>query len=303
MELIKLHNIESRIVTVRGAQVMVDSDLAVLFQVETKVLNQVVKRNIDRFPESFRFQLTGDEFDPLRTHFVTLENEDEALRSQSVTLKSQRGKHKKYLSYVFTEQGVAMLSAVLRSDVAVQVSIQIMQAFVTMRKFLVNNASVFQRFDAIELKQLKTDEKLEHIFKALEAGQSKPDKGIFFEGQIFDAYVFVADLIKNAQKEIVLIDNYVDETVLNLLTKRANTVSATIYTKQISKHLQLDLDKHNAQYPTITIKMLADSHDRFLIIDSQHLYHIGASLKDLGKKWFAFSQMNSLTQELIKKLK
>ncbi|MDZ4667860.1 MAG: ORF6N domain-containing protein [bacterium] len=207
MELTKLHNIESRIVTVRGVQVMVDSDLAVLFQVETKVLNQAVKWNIDRFPESFRFQLTGDEF--------------YRLRSQSVTLDDKRGKHRKYLPYVFTEQGVAMLSAILRSDVAVQVSIQIMQAFVTMRKFLVNNASVFQRFDAIELKQLKTDEKLEHIFKALEAGQPKPDKGIFFEGQIFDAYVFVADLIKNAQKEIVLVDNYVDETVLNLLTKRA----------------------------------------------------------------------------------
>lgn len=302
MEQIKLQPIENRIVTARGLQVMLDSDLAVLFQVETKVLNQAIKRNINRFPESFRFQLTENDFHSLRSQNVTLMNEHDSLRSQSVTLENQRGKHKKYLPYAFTEQGVAMLSAVLRSEVAVKVSIQIMQAFVNMRQFLLNNASIFQRLESMELKQLQTDQKFEQIFKALEAGQPKPDKGIFFDGQIFDAYLFVADLIKNAKQEIVLIDNYVDETVLNLLTKRAKTASATIYTKQISKQLQQDLDKHNAQYPAIVIKTLADSHDRFLIIDSKHLYHVGASLKDLGKKWFAFSQMDSLTPTLLAKL-
>ncbi len=296
MELINQENIETLIFTIRGHQVMLDYHLAHIYEVETKRLNEQVKRNNKRFPDSFMFQLSLNEWENLQSQIATT-NQSKILQSQFATTK------RRTLPYVFTEQGVSMLSAVLNSDYAIQVSIQIMQAFVNMREFLLNKASLFQRLDRIEMKQLQTDEKFDKIFNALEAGQPKPDKGIFFEGQIFDAYVFVADLIKNAQKEIVLIDNYVDETVLNLLTKRAKTVTATIYTKQISKQLQLDLNKHNAQYPTITIKMLAGSHDRFLIIDSQHLYHIGASLKDLGKKWFAFSQMNSLTQELIKKLK
>ncbi len=296
MELINQVNIESLIFTISGQQVMLDYHLAHIYEVETKRLNEQVKRNNKRFPDSFMFQLSLNEWENLQSQIATT-NQSKNLQSQFATTK------RRTLPYVFTEQGVSMLSAVLNSDYAIQVSIQIMQAFVNMRQFLLSNASVFQRLDRMEMKQLQTDEKFDKIFNALAAGQPKPDKGIFFEGQIFDAYVFVADLIKNAQNEIVLIDNYVDETVLNLLTKRVKTVTATIYTKQISKQLQLDLDKHNAQYPTITIKTLTDSHDRFLIIDRQHLYHIGASLKDLGKKWFAFSQMNSLTQELIKKLK
>lgn len=295
-------NIESRIYTIREIQVMLDSDLAELYQVATRVLNQAVKRNMNRFPDAFRFQLTNDEYDQLRSQFVTLEKE-KSLRSQFVTLDDRRGKHRKYLPYVFTEQGVAMLSAVLRSDVAVQVSIQIMQAFVSMRRFLLNNASVFQRLDQVELKQLKTDEKLEQIFKALEAGQPKPDKGIFFEGQIFDAYVFVADIIKKAKTNILLIDNYVDETVLTLLAKRSVNVTATIYTKTISKQLSLDLEKHNSQYPEIKVCAFKDAHDRFLIIDETELYHLGASLKDLGKKWFAFSKMNAQAPEMLNHLK
>jgi hypothetical protein len=287
MNLIKTNHIENLIFTLRGVQVMIDRDLADLYQVDTKVLNQAVKRNVNRFPDEFRFQLTIEEKNELVTYCDRLENL----------------KHSSYNPYVFTEQGVAMLSAVLRSDVAVNISIGIMQAFVNMRKFLLNNASVFQRLNSIELKQLKTDEKLEQIFKALEAGKPEPDKGIFFEGQIFDAYIFVAEFIKKAKTDIVLIDNYVDETVLTLLAKRPKNVNATIYTKTISKQLQLDLAKHNSQYPPITLKTFADSHDRFLIIDQKDLYHLGASLKDLGKKWFAFSKMDSLTADVLAKLK
>lgn len=263
---------------IREKQVMLDRDLAELYQVETKVLNQAVKRNVARFPELFRFQLTQ----------VEVEN----LRSQNVTSSAEHG-GRRYLPYAFTEQGVAMLSAVLRSEVAVQVSIQIMQAFVSMRKFLLQNASVFQRLDQVELRLLQNDEKFDRVFKALEAGRPEPDKGIFFDGQVFDAYVFVSDLIKKAQKELILIDNYLDESVLTLLTKRRNGVQATLYTKSISKSLQLDLEKHNAQYPPIMLKTFSQSHDRFLLIDQSELYHLGASLKDLGKKWFAFSRMDS----------
>ncbi|MEO7314402.1 MAG: ORF6N domain-containing protein, partial [Ginsengibacter sp.] len=178
----------------------------------------------------------------------------------------------------------------------------IMRAFVSMRKFLTQNASVFQRIDHLELKQLQTDEKLNQVFKALEAGQPQPDKGIFFDGQIFDAYSFVAGLVKMANIEIVLIDNYVDETVLTLLGKRKLKVAATIYTKSISKSLQLDVEKHNAQYPSITVKTFTQSHDRFLVIDQKELYHLGASLKDLGKKWFAFSKMDSFTAQVLDNL-
>jgi phage regulator Rha-like protein len=295
--------LENMIFTLRNKQVMLDSDLAELYQVETKVLNQAVKRNIDRFPEEFRFQLQEAELSDLRSQFVTSTAPITASRSQFVTLNKKRGQNIKYLPYAFTEQGVAMLSAVLRSEVAVKVSIQIMRAFVNMRKFLLENASVFQRLNQVELKLLQNDEKFDRLFKALEAGRPEPDKGIFFDGQVFDAYAFVSDLIKRAEKEIVLIDNYLDESVLTLLTKRQAGVKAILYTKSISKSLELDLQKHNAQYPAIELKTFAQSHDRFLLIDQQQLYHLGASLKDLGKKWFAFSRMDSHAVFVIKQLK
>ena len=277
---------------------MLDSDLAELYQVETKALNQAVKRNVDRFPDGFRFQLTDKEFVELNSMF-----ESSSLRSQSVTSNSRGGR--RYNPYVFTEQGVAMLSAVLRSDIAVKVSIQIMQAFVAMRKFLINNASVFQRLDQVELKQLKTDEKVEQIFKALEAGKPEPNQGIFFDGQIFNAYVFASDLIKKAQQEIILMDNYMDETTLTHLAKKAEKVKVLLFTKSISKQLLLDVKKANQQYGnSFQIKELKNSHDRFLIIDRNELYHIGASLKDLGKKWFAFSKMEkSITSMILEQLK
>ena len=235
-----------------------------------------------------------------RSQFV-ISNIDKNLRSQIVTSNAHGGK--RYLPYAFTEQGVAMLSAVLRSKTAVKVSLQIMNAFVEMRKMILGNAILFQRLDKVEIKQIEADQKFEQIFKALESKNGQPQKGIFFNGQVFDAYTFVAGIVKKAEKSIVLIDNYVDETVLTLLTKRKPKVSVTIYSKQISKQLQLDIKKHNEQHSAVDIILFTDSHDRFLIIDDHELYHIGASLKDLGKKWFAFSKMDSLTTEVLNKLK
>jgi hypothetical protein len=230
-------------------------------------------------------------------------NEEEwnRLRFQFGTLNDKlgRGQHRKYLPFVFTEQGVAMLSAVLNTERAITISIQIMQAFVAMRNFLHNNASVFQRLDQVELKQLKTDEKLEQIFKALEAGKPEPNQGIFFDGQIFDAYAFVSGIIKKAKKEIILIDNYIDESTLTHLSKKDNPVKVILYTKTISQQLTLDVKKANEQYGGFEIQSFAKSHDRFLIIDGNTVYHIGASLKDLGKKWFAFTKMEKDSVESI----
>lgn len=282
--IINRKDIESLIYTVRDKQVMLDSDLATLYQVETKNLNKAVKRNIERFPQSFCFQLT--------------EKEAENLRFQIGTSSLNYG-GRRYLPYVFCEQGVAMLSAILRSEIAVTVSIEIMNAFVEMRKLLIGNAALFSRMDKVELKQIEADGKFEEIFKALESGKLHSEKGIFYDGQIFDAYVFVADIIRSAQRSIVLIDNYVDDTVLTLLGKRGQTVSATIYTKSISNQLQLDVQRYNSQYPPISIHTFVHAHDRFLIIDGTELYHIGASLKDLGKKWFAFSKMNAETSKML----
>lgn len=269
--------IRNLIYTIRDKQVMLDSDLATLYYVETKILNKAVKRNIERFPEKFCFQLTDEETD--------------FLRFQIGTSNVGRG-GRRYLPYVFTEQGITMLSAVLRSDVAVKVSIEVMDAFVEMRKMLISNASLFNRLDNIELKQLQADQKFEEIFKALENDKLHSEKGIFYNGQVFDAYTFVSDIIRSAKSSIILLDNYVDDTVLTLLGKRNDDVTATIYTKNISNQLRLDLQRYNNQYPLIEIEIFSDAHDRFLIIDDTELYHIGASLKDLGKKWFAFSRMD-----------
>ena len=269
--------IENRIYTMRGVQVMVDRDLAELYGVETKRLNEAVKRNIERFPDKFRFQLT----------------DDEKLKLVADCDRFKLLKHSSSNPFVFTEQGIAMISAVLRSETAIEVSIRIMEAFVAMRKYLVANAQLFQRIDRLEMSQLETNHKLDVIFKQLEDKAIKDNQGIFFDGQIFDAYVFISRLIKQARREIILIDNYVDETVLTLLDKRAECVGATIYTHTVTKQLQLDVDKHNSQYQPITIKSFRESHDRFICIDEK-VYHIGASLKDLGKKWFAFSLMEDL---------
>ncbi|MCC5826894.1 ORF6N domain-containing protein [Alkalimonas sp.] len=278
-----LRSLQSLILTIRGKQVMLDRDLAELYQVDTRVLNQAVKRNIVRFPESFRFQLTPDE--------------EESLRSQIVTSSQHGGR--RYLSYAFTEQGIAMLSAVLRSDIAIQVSIQIMQAFVQMRSFLLNNAALFERLGQVEQKQQLSDQRIDALFQAMEAASLPVKQGIFFDGQVFDAYVFANKLIKSANEQIVLIDNYIDESVLTMLSERKSKVRVTLLTSNVTKKLELDVDKHNQQYPGVELKPFSKSHDRFLIIDRHQIYHIGASLKDLGKKWFAFSKLELAALDLL----
>lgn len=284
-------DIQSMIKTVRGQQVMLDRDLATLYGVENRVLNQAVKRNSERFPEDFMFQLN--------------KAEEDNLKSQNVT-SSWGGRRK--LPYAFTEQGIAMLSSVLRSPMAVDVNIRIMRAFVAMRRFIISNAQLFQRIETIEYHQLEmkqqqeqTDKRIDEVFKRLDA-KVLPTQGIFYDGQVFDAYHFVCDLIRKAKHNIVLIDNYVDDTVLTLLDKRENGVMATIYTQRISNQLQLDINRHNAQYSPIEIKQFSRAHDRFLLIDDE-VFHIGSSIKDLGKKWFGFTLMRDMTaNELINKI-
>lgn len=294
-------NIKDKIHTIRGLQVILDSDLAKLYEVDIKRLNEQVKRNIERFPERFMFQLTESEYNSLRSQIATLEIKG-SLRFQNGTLNKGRGRHRKYLPYAFTEQGVAMLSGVLKSDIAVKVSIQIMDAFVSMRKFISQNAEIFLRLDTVEEKQIEYDKNFEKVFEAIESKKFVKKQGIFFEGQIFDAYEFISDLIRSAKQSIVLIDNFVDDSVLTLFSKRKDNVEVTIYTKSITKQLSLDLDKYNSQYPRTNIKEFKKSHDRFLIIDNKQVYHIGASLKDLGKKWFAFSRFDKSVLRLLEGL-
>lgn len=291
--------VESLIRVIRGQQVMLDRDLAELYGVETRRLNEQVKRNIERFPEDFMFQLTSNEFDNLKSQ---------------IAISSWGGVRK--LPYAFTEQGVAMPSGVLKSSTAVEANIRIMRAFVSMRHFMVNNAAFFQRLETIEFNQLESnkvqakilahqevqDHRIDEIFRRLDEGMYKPKQGIFFDNQIYDAYSFVSELVKSAKQRIILIDNYVDETVLTLLDKRGENVSATIYTQQISRQLRLDVDRHNSQYPPIEVDVFRRSHDRFLCIDDT-VYHVGASIKDLGKKWFAFSKMEDFKpEELVAKI-
>ena len=304
-ELVNLE-IKDKIYTIRNQQVMLDMDLAELYQVEIKRLNEAVKRNIERFPEDFMFQLATKETLNLKSQNAT--SISEALRSQIATTKMGRG-GRRYLPYAFTEQGVAMLAGVLRSSEAIKVNIGIMRAFVGMRRFLAKNFQLFERVKLIEIQQLahKTtllehDKKFEEVFNAIESKEIKPKKGIFFDGQVFDAYRFVSDLIRSAKMSLILIDNYIDDTVLTLFSKRKKDVKVTILTKNISTQLQLDIEKYNSQYPKIEIKQFTNSHDRFLIIDEKEVYHFGASLKDLGKKWFAFSRFesNSLSERIKK---
>lgn len=281
-------SIEGRIYTVRGVQVMLDSDVAELYNVETKRLNEQVKRNKERFPESFMFRLTSEETARLRSQIATIDG---------------RGHYSKYLPYAFTEYGVIMLAAILRSKVADEASVRIVNAFVSMRRFLASNALVFQRLDRLEYKLLESDHKFEELYSKLEEKSLNPKQGIFFDGQIYDSHTFVVFLIKEATKRIVLIDNYVDGSVLTLLDNRNAEVEAIIYTLKISPQFQQDIEKHDAQYPPIPVELFTRAHDRFLIIDDK-VYHIGASLKDLGKKWFAFSLMEETeAEDLISRLK
>ncbi len=281
------HQVAERIFTLRGAQVLLDRDLAVFFEVKPIRLREQVKRNANRFPPDFIFQLTRSEV-------------EELVSQNAIPSPRHLGG---YLPYAFTEEGVAALTAVLRSERAVAVGIQIMRAFVAMRKFILHHTKIFERLDQVERRQIFSDQKIEEIFSLLEShGNQPPAQGIFFNGQIFDAYAFVASLIRKAKSSIILVDNYVDESVMLMLSKRQASTSATIFTRKISRQLALDLEKHNAQYPPIAVHPLEGFHDRFLIIDKQDLYHLGASLKDLGKQCFAFSKLDSVAPDILSRL-
>ena len=289
----QLLQIEPLIRIIRGQQVLLDSDLAILYGVETFRLNEQVKRNIKRFPDDFMFRLTIEEWKTMSSQFAITSPSKRPLSS---------------LPHAFTENGIAMLSGVLRSDTAIDVNIRIMRAFTAMRQFIASNAQIFQRLDVMEQNQLalaahqvETDHKLEEVFRHLDSGNVQPHQGIFYDGQIFDAYTFINDRIREATARIILIDNYIDDSVLTMLAKRADKVAATIYTKKPSAQLQLDIQKHNAQYPPIDINIFDRSHDRFLCID-ETVYHLGASIKDLGKKWFAFNRMEMTTSELLQRM-
>lgn len=283
--------ISNLIYTIRGKQVMIDSDLAELYQVETKRLNEQVYRNKKRFPSQFMFQLTKDEFQILKSQIAT---------------SSSSGKHggRRTMPYAFTEQGIAMLSAVLKSDTAVDVSIRIMDSFVEMRKFLLSNQELFSRLDRVELKQLETDKRLEEVFNYLTAS-TEVKQHIFFDGQIYDAFSFIVDIIKKAKTKLVLIDNYVDTKTLNLLCKKHTGVSVVIAGSGKGSLTKQDIATFNAQYRGLTAKTTNIFHDRFLIIDDKEAYLIGASLKDAGKKSFGVAKIEdpALIESLIKKVK
>ena len=262
---------------IRNQQVMIDRDIAELYGVETKRLNEQVKRNIERFPADFMFALNKAEKDELVANcdrFNTL-------------------KHSTVMPNAFTEQGVAMLSSVLKSQTAVDVNIKIMRAFVAMRKFLLNNAQIFQRLDSLEMHRIESDKRIDELFDRMDRYAIDDTQGIFFQGQIFDAYAKFESFIAQARQSIILIDNYIDFSVLERFAKKNTGVQVTIYTHPQTTVTEQDVQRFNAQYPLLEVKHTTAMHDRFLIIDNQVLYHIGASLKDLGKRCFAFDVFDS----------
>ena len=289
-------DIKSLIYVVRNQQVMIDSDLAMLYQVETKRLNEAAKRNISRFPERFRFQLTKEEYENLKSQFATSSLEDD---------NGYGGRRK--LPFVFTEQGIAMLSAVLRSDVAIRVSIRIMDTFVEMRKYMANTSLLYERLNAIEVRQInyqtETDERFERVFEYISEHEESSQK-VFFDGQIYDAFSLIVSLIQKSEKEITLIDGYVDVGTLNLLSKKKSDVAVTIYTQKQTKLTKADVKNFNAQYPTLKIKYTKVFHDRFLILDRTTAYHVGASLKDAGKKCFGINliQDAGIIKDILQRL-
>ncbi len=288
--------IENLIYVIRGQQVMLDSDLARLYEVETKRLKEQVKRNINRFPTDFMFELTKDETLSLRSQFAT-SNQD-----------GGRGGNR-YMPFVFTENGVAMLSSVLKSETAIEVNIRIMRAFTAMRSFLINNARIFQRLETVEHHQLllqkhlsDTDRKIEEVLTRLDDKEAEPIEGFFYEGQIFDAYTLISDLVRKANHRVILIDNFVDDRVLKTLAKRNEGVTAHIYTHPKKSQIELDIKKHNAQYPEIKLSHCTNVHDRFLIVD-ETVYFIGGSIKDLGKRIVAFSQMHQSPDDILSRIR
>ena len=280
------------IYTIRGKQVMLDSDVAMLYHYETKKINQAVKRNIERFPERFCFQLTEEELEIMWSQIVTTSK-----------LEDNKYRSKKYLPYVFTEQGIAMLSGILKSEVAVQVSIKIMDAFVEMRKFMNINKSLFEKVVSIENKMdkkfIEQDKKFDIIFDQLQLEENIKQR-IFFQGQIYDAYSLIVDIIKKASKKILIIDNYVDDSILKMLTKKKNNVEVVILTSNKSNIQNIDIQKFNKEYPLLKVAKTNKFHDRFIVIDDKEMYHLGASIKDLGKKCFGINKIEDI--EIIKQI-
>ena len=264
-----IEDIKNLIYIIRGKQVMLDSDVANIYHCETKYVNRVVKRNLERFPEEFCFQLNENEFEVLRCQFVTLK-------------ENGRGQHRKYLPYVFTEQGIAMLSALLKSDIAVSVSVNIMKAFIEMRKFLMLNGQVFERLISVENKLSEHDRKFDEVFNSLQLEENIKQR-VFFEGQIYDAYSIIIDIIKKANKKILIIDNYIDDSVLKMLAKKKKHVEVVILTSDKTNIQNIDIQKFNKEYPILKISKTNKFHDRFIVIDNREMYHLGASIKDLGK--------------------
>ncbi|MBS9776460.1 MAG: ORF6N domain-containing protein [Fusobacterium sp.] len=292
IEINNTEDIQNLIYTIRGKQVMLDSDLAKLYQVKTKVFNQAVKRNIKRFPSNFMFQLTKEEVDLVRSQIVT---------SPKDTFFSGQDGGRRYNPYVFTEQGISMLSAVLKSDIAVEISIKIINTFVQMRKYFLTNGEIFSRLDKLEFNQMEDkaqvlkkneeyDKKFEEIFNYI-ATKQEISQRIFFDGQIYDAFSLIVEIIQKASKEIILIDNYVSLDTLNILSKRKEKVKIKIYTSPKTKLNKMEISKFNKQYKNLSVAYVENFHDRFLILDKNLCYHIGASIKDLGKKSFAISKI------------
>ena len=288
----EVENIKNLIYNVRGKQVMLDSDVASLYEYSTKNINKAMKRNLDRFPEDFCFQLSVDEFENLRFQFGTLNRK---INNGDVV--------RKYLPYVYTEQGIAMLSGILKNEIAIQVSINIMRAFVEMRKFILTNGQIFERLTKVEYKLLDHDKKFDEVFNQLQNDDSFKQK-VFFEGQVYDAFSLFIDIIRKAEKEIILIDNYIDIDTLNILSKKNSNVNVIIYTKQNTKLSSRDINKFNSQYSKLEIKYTDKFHDRFLILDKKIIYHIGASIKDAGKKCFGITliKYDAIIKDILGKL-
>lgn len=279
-------DIKNLIYTIRGKQVMLDSDVARLFKYETKDLNRNVKNNIERFPEYYCFQLTEEEY--------------KSLRCKNFTLKENgRGQHRKYLPYVFTEYGITMLAGLLKSKVAVNVSIKIVNTFIEMRKFIYSNGRIFERLTNVEYKLLEHDKKFDQIFNQLQQEENVKQK-IFFEGQIYDSYSLIIDIIKKSKEKILIIDNYIDDSILKMLVKKNKNVEVVILTSDKSNIQQIDIQKFNKEYPILKIAKTNKFHDRFIVIDNKEMYHLGASIKDLGKKCFGINKIEDT--EIIKKI-
>ncbi len=276
LNVVSNEEIKNLIYTIRGKQVMLDSDVARLYNCETKYVNRVVKRNIERFPEEFCFQLTEKEY--------------EFLRCQFVTLKNGRGQHRKYMPYVFTEYGITMLASLLTSRIAINVSIKIINTFIEMRNFISSNGHVFERLANMEYKMLEYDKKFDILFDELQKNK-KFEQKIFFEGQIYDAYSLIIDIIKSAKKKILIIDNYIDDSILKMLSKKEKSVEVVLLTSNKTNISKLDIQKFNKQYPVLKMSTSNKFHDRFIIIDNKELYHCGASIKDLGKKCFGINKI------------